>query len=398
MMGSKPGMKAGFDLSLMMKMLEVVTILLCVFMFILQVHQSYAAYSDFDFVQTLSNVRPDKISFPMLVLCDHDSPFKVGGGGPGPGPGGDGGGSTQSSDQEDSSTDSDPNSDPDPLQSFKQGLDFAAGLPPQNQTKFKGWTENPKENVLNMSTMANITEYKIKVYLKKHLMKDSEHKDSDLSRQLELKPLRVNYEWGMCYTAELGDAMTELYGQEEENAVILYVEYSAKKTLQIKLTDRNDDNGYIFRGFNAALNRPQLRRYNFVVFSISLTQTELNIENPRTGCRDYKNKTVTENAEEAAMENFAFLGCLPPWFTDKEELMCKPSTPNITENYAKYKETFIFNLIGRFNTLIYFLLSWIPRALLQPPQGAVHPSLHDCGYPGADCDYHYIYRTGETRG
>ena len=86
---------------------------------------------------------------------------------------------------------------------------------------------------------------------------------------------------------------------------------------------------------------------NFVVHEISLKQTELNIENPRTDCQEYKNKTVTESAEAAAMENFAFLGCLPPWFTDKEELICKPSTPNITENYAKYIETFDFNLVGR---------------------------------------------------
>ena len=284
-MDSKPRMKSGFDLGLMMKMLQALTMLLCVFMFMLQVHQSYSAYSDHDFVQTMSEERSDKISFPMLVLCDQ-SPFKIDE-------------STDSDSDSVSGSDSSsapealsvpepgsgPESDPYPLSSFKRGLEFVVGGgPPANQTKFKGWTENPKEYVHNMSSMANITEYKIKVYLKKHLMKDTEHKDRDHTRQLELKPLRVNYEWGLCYTAELGDAMAELYGREEENPVILYVEYSAEKMLKIFLNDRNTDNGYIFRGFSTDLEKPNVKRNNFVVHEISLKQTELNIENPRTDC------------------------------------------------------------------------------------------------------------------
>ena len=276
-MSSKPWLKAGFDLGLMMKMLQALTMLLCVFMFMLQVHQSYAAYSDHDFVQTMSEVRSDKISFPMLVLCDH-SPFKIDESTDSDSDSVSGSDSSsapeslpvpESANVSESSTvpeplsvpepGSGPESDPSPLSSFKRGLEFVVGGgPPANQTKFKGWTENPKEYVHNMSSMANITEYKIKVYLKKHLMKDTEHKDRDHTRQLELKPLRVNYEWGLCYTAELGDAMAELYGREEENPVILYVEYSAEKMLKIFLNDRNTDNGYIFRGFSTDLERPNV--------------------------------------------------------------------------------------------------------------------------------------------
>ena len=111
------------------------------------------------------------------------------------------------------------------------------------------------------------------------------------------------------------------------------------------LMDRNKENGYIYSGFSAGLGRPQLKKRTLAVFNVALKQTELNNKDAKVVCEEYKEETVAEVSEKTASQDFSFLCCLPPWFTDNGEKICKPSTHNISANFEA--ERYLFHLRGK---------------------------------------------------
>ena len=119
----------------------------CTFMLLLQVWHSYEAYASFHFIQMATNVRADKINFPMLVVCFD---FKV---------------------------------DPKELWTFKSGM---------KNGNFVGWTEDPKLFVESKSSISNFSASQLRVLVKEDLLKDLSGVDS---RHLELRQLRTNFEF-----------------------------------------------------------------------------------------------------------------------------------------------------------------------------------------------------------
>jgi hypothetical protein len=302
--------------------------LLCILMFMLQAYQSYAAYASHDFVQTMSDVRPDKIKFPILALCaikhskHFPGPFNLKPTGPPEVP-------ENSMDQP-----------KDHLGAFREGVSYPSQA-------FVGWTEHPTEYVRSKATMANMADYAITAWLKEDLLKDLHGGDG---RRLELEPLRTNYEFGLCYTPVLDGVLKELYEGKDisyTKPLILYIQHNASKGLDVHFLDSNKNSGYIFKGHTVGLGKPQYQtKFNFLVFDMTLRQRELNSKDPNVACNDYTAWSVAEEAEKTAMQEFSFLGCLPPWFTNRDERICKPSTPNITQNFRSNINKFLFHLRG----------------------------------------------------
>jgi hypothetical protein len=142
------------------------------------------------------------------------------------------------------------------------------------------------------------------------------------------------------------EAIKAQYADGGTKPLILHVQYNSSKVLQMFLVDKAQQNGYNFKGFEAGLWRPQLSENNFIVFDITLVQTELSTADPRAICHEYTEQTLLACTEERAEEEFGFFGCLPPWFTDNEGKVCKPSMPGINETFRTNKNKYRFTLEG----------------------------------------------------
>ena len=61
------------------------------------------------------------------------------------------------------------------------------------------------------------------------------------------------------------------------------------------------------------------------IFDVTVEQTEQSSEDPRVSCESYDNTLgyydcVTRAAEDTFV---SIMGCVPPWFSDNQELVCQ---------------------------------------------------------------------------
>ena len=67
---------------------------------------------------------------------------------------------------------------------------------------------------------------------------------------------------------------------------------------------------------------------DFLTYDIEFSAMELDARDPGADCEDYGpgyEFMILKDCYDMKVEKeFAYLGCTPPWFTDKEEKVCRP--------------------------------------------------------------------------
>ena len=116
--------------------------------------------------------------------------------------------------------------------------------------------------------------------------------------------------------------------------------------VKLMLVDRHSYNGYLLVGATQMIKEGQGG------YDVVLSQTQLSTNNPHIKCENYEmGKTLIDCVDRTSVENFKFVGCVPPWYTDNQKHICKNDNKTgklIKENLINYTNTLIEPLLNSY--------------------------------------------------
>ena len=297
--------------------LQAFVFIVCLAMLIIQIVLSCKDYFSFKSVSTIEMIKVQDIDFPYIFIC-HKKAFNMNG-----------------TDYQTS------------FSKLTEGVD--SGL--DEEFKFIGWngqTNLSTETYLSIvANLKNIDNIKIGFIPFANRFKVT---------YLSFKKTRINYEKGQCYEAIVDKYVTEL---SLENMLMLTLQISSPENMDIFMMDNNQFNGikYNENSFNGDNFLYEIGDNDWISYDIELSATKLDPRDPGANCQDYgpayEFLSYKECFDKKVEEDFNFLGCTLPWFTDNEEKICRHDTPNISRKLQQKFVTY-FTLTQHYFTNSYY--------------------------------------------
>ena len=256
-------------------LMEKLVLLVCTSALLLQIYLSLETFQEHDYVEIHVEEKLYNVDLPMIIVCAED-PF----------------------------------TDHEASFNFNMGFD-------ESLEKFIGWAKDNKtstyDSLVSKIRAQNSSDLVNNAFSSKDLTFDI----SRGSRFLQLERLRILSVDGQCFALNITkDDLKRKIG--DSNAFVVALKFNANTTRKIYLHDPNMYNGYYILEKAMELHEGQ-------IFDVRVTQTEQSPEDPRVSCESFDTTLgyydcVTRAAEDTFV---GIMGCVPPWFSDNQELVCQ---------------------------------------------------------------------------
>ena len=280
--------------------IEKTIFIICTFMLLTQIFCSFREYLEHDFIESHAEEQLYNVDMPMIVLC-AESPFT-----------------------------------PNLEDRFFLGVD-------DNET-FIGWTEpniSTQDNLRSRATAKNISDL-----LEVAWVANSTWALTDGSVNLTqfFKPMRITFHDGQCYSLVVPKDGVKMH-MKDSNQFIMGLGFRASTNVSVYFLNPYFYNGY----FNLPVEIPYNKRGFFQMIDVSLHQIIQSPDDPNVECQSYVATNgyfdcVTEKFEKAFIE---LITCVPPWFTDDQEKVCKEEDIQEAIFLAKKKQGYVDKMTGK---------------------------------------------------
>ena len=203
-----------------------------------------------------------------------------------------------------------------------------------NSLKHNGWCNNIPRNITcdkHLESFANMKH--IENYIK------SGYLSGNVSVLKEFSKTKINLFNGLCYKLSLNMTL-----MNQEAPYVLFT-FNQIQDLEIVLTDPNYFNPLKYDAVAMAGDKIELEfgeHVDAIAYNVELHQIQENPADQAAKCENYgpghRHGSYQDCMYASAEEDFYFVGCSPPWFTRKDEKICKRG--KITkENYQIFTLT-----------------------------------------------------------
>ena len=263
--------------------LEKTILLVCTCLFFFQIYLSLHTFHQHDFVETKIEEKLYNVDLPMIRICAK-KPFLY--------------------------------------------ANDTKGL--EANGSFIGWADKNTSTLESLRRRAQVKNYSDLVnvsFSSDDLMYNNE------STTLQYERLRIMKIHGQCYSVVLPNEEVE---KRLKRSFMFSVTLVLSKSVDVNiyLDDPNVYNGYYNPGNALELNQYQ-------VFDVAITQNEQSPHDPSVHCEEYNSTRgyhdcVTKTAEDKFL---SIIGCVPPWFSDNEDLVCQNKDVKSVNQRIKYNRT-----------------------------------------------------------
>ena len=287
-------------------LMEKLVLLVCTSALLLQIYLSLETFQEHDYVEIHVEEKLYNVDQPMIIVCAED-PF----------------------------------TDHEYSTNFNFGLDA-------NMNKFVGWAKDNKtstyDSIVSKIWAKNSSDLVNNAFSSKDLTLDL----IAGSKFLQFEILRILSVDGQCFSLNItkDDLKRKI---SDSNAFIVALTFNTNTTRKIYLHDPNMYNGY----YNL---EKAIELHGGQIFDVVLAQTEQSPEDPRVSCESYDNTLgyydcVTKAAEDTFV---GIMGCVPPWFSDNEELVCQNEDIDYVNNKLKVNMSIYTNKLIGLSALVNF--------------------------------------------
>ena len=248
--------------------MEKIALLVCITMLLCQNYYSLMTYWQQDYIETKADAQLFNIDLPMIMICG-ENPFI---------------------------------NDLDPL-----GFD--------SKWEFIGWANenaSAKDDIKSNTRLQNVSD----IVNAAHTLDDLMFNNNS-AKELKLKKLRITPFDGQCFSVVVPKNFVESQ-ISKSFSFSLAVFFPNNSDARVFLLDPN-----IYNGFTNPEEALLIRRTQF--FDVTLAQREQNPEDPNAMCEMYDSPHRYYDCVTSAAENWylSTIGCVPPWFSDNEDLICQ---------------------------------------------------------------------------
>ena len=281
--------------------MEKIALLVCITMLLCQNYYSFLTYWQQDYIETKADEQLFNVDLPMIMIC-AENPFI---------------------------------NDLDRL-----GFD--------SKWEFIGWANknaSAKDDIKSNTRLQNVSD----IVNAAHTLDDLMYKNNS-AKDLKLKKLRITPFDGQCFSVVVPKNFVESQ-ISKSFSFSLAVFFPNNSDARVYLLDPN-----IYNGFTNPEEALPIRRTQF--FDVTLAQREQNPEDPNAMCEMYDSPQRYYDCVTSAAENWylSTIGCVPPWFSDNEDLICQ------NDKIESVKERFRANI-----SLIPFYIQKTSGEFLTPP-------------------------------
>ena len=246
-----------------MKFLEKTVLSVCSFMLLAQIYLSVKDYKKYDCIQDRDEENLSYVDMPMVVVCAKKSFNEVFG------------------------------------NPFFYGFDSSL-------TRFRGWGRENKTPLQYLRSKATVRD--VNDLVEEYFIKKTPWVWQPLEHQLQIKPMRMLFLNGQCYSLEFPK---NFWHSNIDDFSLMHLQLKQDIEVEIYLHDVNIYNGYFNLGQKIDLdNKKGYMRY----LEVSLKQIEHNPKDPKVSCQEYdaNYSYLTCVTERAADVFLPLIGCVPP--------------------------------------------------------------------------------------